>query len=171
MRNTTIHACCPTARFSSSRRAPTWFRMRDGVHSGLGQDGDDAVRQANFGRCLRAVPAQGAAGCVGPGGWMRPRSGMSRVEYARACACLRGYIPGGTPVARCATRSGSPRPLQESQYCWVVPGCRDRVVAPLLGHQPCLSSDVAEVIPDLVRRALCNLIGASLVPRCGARAG
>jgi hypothetical protein len=54
--------------------------------------------------------------------WMRPQSGMHRAEYARACACLRGHIPGGAPVLRCGTRPESPGPSKESKCHWVVPG-------------------------------------------------
>ena len=75
---------------------------------------------------------------------MRPRSGMHGAECARACACLRGHIPGGAPVLRCGTRPESPGPSKESKYHWVVPGAAPALLRSLLGLQPHLRSASAQ---------------------------
>jgi hypothetical protein len=70
---------------------------------------------------------------------------MHRAECARACACLRGHIPGGAPVLRCGTRPESPGPSKEevSLGCAKVRRLRcygpvERGAgAPLAGMRPC----------------------------------
>ena len=118
--------------------------------------------------------------------WMRPRSGMHRAEYTRACACLRGHIPGGAPVLRCGTRPESPGPSKESKCHWVVPGAvpavlraggcdpeslalhaaHVRSLGRLRGHipggAPVPRSGVPSSHPHLAQRASRNLIRASL---------
>ena len=76
--------------------------------------------------------------------WMRPQSGMHGAESARACACLRGHIPGGAPVLRCGTRPELPGPSIESKCHWVVPGAVPALLRSMLGLQPQLRSASAQ---------------------------
>jgi hypothetical protein len=122
--------------------------------------------------------------------WMRPQSGMHRAEYARACACLRGHIPGGAPVLRCGTRPESPGPSKESKCHWVVPGAAPALLraggtwsrGPACGDatvQPANSVSVTGLTRvSAVRspegplfRAPTRLVGASAAPAERERAG
>src|SRR3990172_11528163 len=55
------------------------------------------------------APAEGGAGSVGLGRWMRPRSGMPRAGFPRAYAHLHGRIPASG--ARPRAEEGSLRDL------------------------------------------------------------
>src|SRR3970282_2933538 len=59
------------------------------------------------------APAEGGAGSVGFGRWMRPRSGMQRRDCTRAYVRLHGRIPKiGAP----APRFGAPPPEGEGNF-------------------------------------------------------
>ena len=76
--------------------------------------------------------------------WMRPQSGMHRTDCARACACLRGHIPGGAPVLRCGTRPELPGPQRSRNIIGLCQGAAPALLRSLLGLKPHLRSASAQ---------------------------